>query len=66
MLKQMGGGKGFLNNVQKTALFSRDGFPNSLRGMIHPIRPIPPWVTTKLPQLIMYSIFDFWWLKQSK
>ena len=27
MFKRMGGVKGFLNNFQKTALFSRDGFP---------------------------------------
>ena len=28
MFKRKGGGvKGFLNNVKKTALFSRDGFP---------------------------------------
>ena len=28
MLKKKGGVKGFLNNVQKTALLVADGFPN--------------------------------------
>ena len=31
MFKRKGGGvKGLLNNVKKTALFSRDGFPNCI------------------------------------
>ena len=35
MFKRKGGGvKGLLNNVKKTALFSRDGFPNNLNSYV--------------------------------
>ena len=45
MFKRKGGVKGLLNNVKKTALFLRDGFPNQKNksGTLFLFYPIILW-----------------------